>query len=264
MTTLLGGKWLYPSLWLILVIWFFKDSIIGHTSPRETVTPSSSTSGESNPNSTLSRLTGYYHQLLDSELPSVNEQAKGLVTANISTSNKVAVIMETRKSAAVIPLILHFSAVLGPDWPVVIYTSAENFGSFSTSKALARHQKSGRIVIRPLAEGLYFPNWDSVTSFLTTTWLWNQLAPAEHILIFQADSILCANAPRSVEDFFEWDYIGAPITPQFGQGYNGGLSLRKRSTMLRVLEEFDWTENPNPRPEDQWYYARYVCPNSKV
>jgi hypothetical protein len=263
MATSLGGKWLYPVLWLILVIWFFKNSIIGHTSPRETVT-SSSTSGELKPNSTLSQLTDYYHHLTDAEPPSPNEQAKGLVTANISTSNKVAVIMETRKSAAVIPLILHFSAVLGPDWPVVIYTSAENFGSFSTSKALARHQKSGRIVIRPLAEGLYFPNWDSVTSFLTTTWLWNQLAPAEHILIFQADSILCANAPRSVEDFFQWDYIGAPITPQFGQGYNGGLSLRKRSTMLRVLEEFDWAENPNPRPEDQWYYARYVRFNAEI
>jgi hypothetical protein len=256
MATSLSGKWLYPILWLTLIIWFFKGSIIGHTSVRGTVPSSIASLPSSKKNSTLSQLTEYYHHLTGSETPSLDEQAKGWITANISTSNKVAVIMETRKTAAVIPLIMHFSAVLGPDWPIVIYTSDENFGSFSTSKALARHQKAGRIIIRPLAEGLYFPNWDSVTAFLTTPWLWNQLAPAEHILIFQADSILCANAPRSVEDFFEWDFIGAPIAPQFGQGYNGGLSIRKRSTTLRVLEEFDWNKNPNPRPEDQWFYAR--------
>jgi hypothetical protein len=178
-------------------------------------------------------------------------------TADITTSNKVAVIIETRESAAIIPLILHFSAVLGPDWPVVIYTSAENFGSFSTSEALLRHQHGGRIVVRSLADGLYFPNWDSVSNFLTTPWMWRDLAPAEYLLIFQADSVLCSNSVRSVEDFFEWDYIGAPISPQWGQGYNGGLSLRKRSTIMRVLQEYDWTRNPNPRFEDQWYYFRY-------
>jgi hypothetical protein len=32
--------------------------------------------------------------------------------------------------------------------------------------------------------------------------------------------------------------------------------LRRRSTMLRVLEEFNWLKNPYPRPEDQWFYAR--------
>ncbi len=147
---------------------------------------------------------------------------------------------------------LHFSAVLGPDWPVIIYTSAENFGSFSTSRALLRHQAAGRIVIRALPEGLYFPNWDSVSSFLTTPWLWEDLAPAEHILVFQSDSVLCSNSVRSVEDFFKYDLVGAPIAPELGQGYNGGLSLRKRSTMLRVLGEFTWEGGP----EDQWYFAR--------
>lgn len=82
--------------------------------------------------------------------------------------------------------------------------------------------------------------------------MWEDLAPAEHVLIFQADSVLCANSVRSVEDFFEWDLIGAPIKPQLGIGYNGGLSLRKRRTMLRVLDEFDWKKDP----EDQWFFAR--------
>ena len=83
-------------------------------------------------------------------------------------------------------------------------------------------------------------------------WLWEDLEPAEHILIFQSDSIICANAARSVEDFFEYDLIGAPIGEGWGQGYNGGLSLRKRSTVLRALD----LGEPLDLPEDQWYYYK--------
>ena len=174
--------------------------------------------------------------------------------ANISTSYKVAVIIDTRASGNIVPLVLHFSSVLGPTWPVVIYTPADNFGTFSTSASLLRYQKIGRVIVRPLAEGVWFPNWDSVSVFLTTSWLWEELAPAEQILLFQSDSVLCSNSVRSVEDFFEYDYIGAPIHPHWGRGFNGGLSLRRRSTIMRVLT--DWTYMPGQGPEDQWFFAR--------
>ena len=240
-------KWIYPSLWLILVIWFFRT-----TWNRHGHSIGSKSSGNSS-NSTYSKISEYYNSLTHSSKPVLNQP---YISTNVSESKKAAVIIETRQSGGIIPLILHFSAVLGPDWPVIVYTDAENFGTFTSSDALVRHQQSGRVVIRPLAEGVWFPSWDSVSDFLTTSWLWLDLAPAEHILIFQSDSILCANAVRSVEDFFEYDLIGAPIHPTWGVGYNGGLSLRKRSTTLRVLEEFSWAENPDPRPEDQWFYAR--------
>jgi len=70
--------------------------------------------------------------------------------------------------------------------------------------------------------------------------------------------MLCANAARSVDDFFEYDLVGAPIAKDLGTGYNGGLSLRKRSTILRVLENYDWeaTQKEGDRFEDQWYYNR--------
>ena len=51
--------------------------------------------------------------------------------------------------------------------------------------------------------------------------------------------MICANAARSVEDYFEYDFVGTVLSRK---GYNGGLSLRKRSSILRVLENFDWEE----------------------
>lgn len=70
--------------------------------------------------------------------------------------------------------------------------------------------------------------------------------------------MLCANAARSVEDFFDYDFVGAPIAANLGHGYNGGLSLRKRSSVLKVLEEWNWqeTKKEGDRFEDQWFYNR--------
>jgi len=82
------------------------------------------------------------------------------------------------------------------------------------------------------------------------------MAPAKHLLMFQSDSMLCSNAARSVDDFFEYDFIGAPIAEHLGEGMNGGLSLRKRETMLRILDEWDWEKDKGRGFEDRWYYDR--------
>lgn len=238
-------KFIFPVLWLALVVWFVRTAFYNS---RPADPDNSANSTEAIP--FLSGGTDFFG------IASPVTEKPQSASANISTSGKVAVIIETRRSGNIVPLILHFSAVLGPTWPLVIYTAAENFGSFSTSASLLRHQRSGRIIVRSLAEGVYFSNWDSVSRFLTSPWLWDDLAPAENILLFQSDSILCANAVRSVDDFFEYDLIGAPIEPRWGVGYNGGLSLRRRSTILRVLDEWKWENNPQPHPEDQWFYAR--------
>ncbi len=109
-----------------------------------------------------------------------------------------------------------------------------------------------------LPQTVLFTSSDSVNEFMTTKWLWEDLAPAEHILIFQSDSMLCSNAARSVDDFFAYDFVGAPIAKDLGQGYSGGLSLRKRSTILYILEKWDWmtTKKEGDRFEDQWYFNR--------
>jgi len=74
--------------------------------------------------------------------------------------------------------------------------------------------------------------------------------------------MLCANAVRSVDEYFDYDLIGAPIAPRLGQGYNGGLSLRNRNTILRILNKWNWedtkSESDSNRFEDQYYFHRQV------
>lgn len=67
------------------------------------------------------------------------------------------------------------------------------------------------------------------------------------MLIFQTDSVLCSMSPWSIEDFLRYDYIGAPwIDRWHGMDVgNGGLSLRKTKTMIRIIKSFKFKETEN-------------------
>lgn len=239
---------LWPGIWTLSVLIICRGFLFRPLPPGTGHT----TAAQSVPNIENDKYYSVHSTALDPKDPALNPN----IFLNVSTSPKVAVIIETRSPGYIVPLILHFSAVLGPSWPVIVYTEAENFGRFSSSASFKRLQQSGRINVRPLPDGLYFPNWASVSNFLTKPWLWNDLAPAENVFMFQADSILCSNSVRSVDDFVEYDMIGAPIIARFGKGYNGGLSLRKRRTFLRVLDEYEYGPKTRPHMEDQWFFAK--------
>jgi hypothetical protein len=174
----------------------------------------------------------------------------------------VAVIIEDRSVENLVPLLLHFSSVLGPDWPIILYTSRD---VVPDSAPLHRAIEKRRIAIRMLPSDVHFNNQQSVSGFLTLPWLWEQLDPAGHVLIFQADSILCSRSPLRVDDFLEYDFVGAPVDPTYGQGYNGGLSLRNRSMVLDIVRRFSWLgelnqaenkQEPSVKFEDQWFYKK--------
>lgn len=211
-----------------------------------------------------------YNKTLPAEAPIIPESPKVPTADYVSVYNgtivdKVAVIIEDRPKPNLVPLVLHFSTVLGPTWPIIIYTSAENTAHFSTSQVLIRLINTGIVQIRRLPSTILFDKSDAVSSFLTQSWLWEELEPAKHVLLFQTDSVLCSKAARSVEDFFDYDFVGAPIATNLWAdgGYNGGLSLRKRESFLRITKEFDWLENTNQqmRYEDRWFYDKYVFNN---
>ncbi|EHL01380.1 hypothetical protein M7I_2713 [Glarea lozoyensis 74030] len=158
-------------------------------------------------------------------------------------SNNIAVIIEDRPLPTLTPLLLHFSTVLGPSWPIIFYTRSPNP---TNSSSFQRAIDDGRIEIRQLPDDITFTDQESVSEFLTSPWIWEQLAPASHVLVFQADSIVCSNSPSKIDDFLQYDFIGAPIaTPSnprngHGEGFNGGFSLRNRQMMLDVLAAHDW------------------------
>ena len=88
------------------------------------------------------------------------------------------------------------------------------------------------------------------SKMLLSTSFWNQ-CKGNNILIFQMDTCLNRNlfrkTPQILDNFLKWDYIGAPWsnkrTPRSllnskKRVYigNGGLSLRRKSTMIHVCD----------------------------
>ena len=75
---------------------------------------------------------------------------------------------------------------------------------------------------------------DEYNYFLTSLFFWNKIEE-ENVLIFQHDSIILRN---NIEDFYEFDFIGAPIAGEQPSTMNGGLSFRHKSSMIEVLKNF--------------------------
>jgi hypothetical protein len=189
---------------------------------------------------------------------------EGIITKN------VAAIIENGPLEKIVPLLLHFSSVLGPEWPIILFTSQD---IIPTSSAFHRAIDGLRISVRFLPHSrVHVSNHQARSSTLAKTWFWEQLAPAEHVLLFQSDSILCANSHHRIEDFLEYDFVGTPILEEEGVDRHGGkvigsldsgLSLRNRSMVLDIIKASDFESesayaNNMEMSEDQWFYQKML------
>ena len=68
-------------------------------------------------------------------------------------------------------------------------------------------------------------------TLLTSTLFWDRFLSYDHVVIFQNDSKILK---EGIEEFYEWDYVGAPWKFQY-HGGNGGFSLRNPKVMYETL-----------------------------
>lgn len=82
------------------------------------------------------------------------------------------------------------------------------------------------------------------------------------MLWFSADSMLCSASARKVEDFKEYDFIGAPARGKRVKGsvnrntrFDGGLSLRTREMSFEITKRNKFSEEKNFGFEDEamWF-----------
>ncbi|KAJ2891980.1 hypothetical protein MKZ38_010462 [Zalerion maritima] len=180
------------------------------------------------------------------------------------STDKCAFIIESHPTNSLNAILLHFKGVLGPAWPIFIFTADPSALPLTPSMKInsdgSQYDPTDSSAIHPfniraLPPGLTITSHALYSRFLVEPWLWSQLAPFEKVMVFQSDSILCANSQRRADDFLEWDFIGAPIAPSLGYGYNGGLSIRNRTLMLDIIKEYkDSNIRKKNKFEDRFYY----------
>jgi len=135
---------------------------------------------------------------------------------------KGAVIVETRPIPNLKEIIEGHLKYLPDDWGLTVYLSEEN--------KIANFSRPARChIIRPI-------NVMGYNSLFKDELFWEGL-PYDKVLVFQSDSMLLR---EGIEDFLEWDYVGAPWKFQ-EHGGNGGLSLRDVDLMAYLCKHYSFT-----------------------
>ena len=108
--------------------------------------------------------------------------------------------------------------------------------------------------------------WDDrhqyTSELMTSVEFWSS-DQAEHVFIFQMDSVFCSNSPYRVTDFLHDDYVGAVwseyIANKSQHGIrvgNGGFSLRTRSKIIKLLTRLPY--NRTVHGDEDIYYGEHL------
>jgi hypothetical protein len=165
-----------------------------------------------------------------------------------------ALIVEPRKHKAMIFVLNNFLENLNNDWHFCIYHGIENEDWLKDIIDLNFILNKNRITLRKL-------NISNLTkdeySILMTDINFIKQIPTETFLIFQTDTIICSPYNFLINKFLKYDYVGAPWNNNIyfngiqciGVG-NGGLSLRKKSKMIEIINKFPYIKGI---PEDIYF-----------
>jgi hypothetical protein len=176
--------------------------------------------------------------------------------ASIYDDQKLALLVETRPLPHLPALFAHMSSIIPPEWTFLFLGSNISVPFMRGSPTVTQLESSGRLRLDFIPNNYSLTSRESISQMYTDLHLYETiLAPAEHLLTFQPDSIFCANAPTTLNDFLDWDWIGAPWSVTATHGGNGGLSLRKVSKILQVLRKEKRT-NGDGALEDLWLSDR--------
>ncbi|KAH8821631.1 hypothetical protein F5884DRAFT_768520 [Xylogone sp. PMI_703] len=191
------------------------------------------------------------------KLPKVTIDYNGSKSPPPSPYNvsKVALLIENRANPILAPLMLHFISVVPPDWRFRFMGSEESVALVNASAAIRHQVDIGKLDLTFIPSNMSTAGQEMISRFLTTLWIYETvLQPAEWLLMFQTDSILCANSRQTLNNWLDYDWVGAPWNPNGQFGGNGGLSLRRVSAIIDVLKNQQREENS--QPEDVWLTER--------
>lgn len=174
-----------------------------------------------------------YEQFLrkfeDKSYPWINQEGR----------NKAVVIAEGNTRWQV-PLVLrNFKHFLGDEWNLYVICTQYNV-EWMQQKVL----KDSRVLLT-IADTPRI-NTEVFNSLYKDPKFWNSFKE-EHILTIQADCICCKPLNHI---WLNFDMVGAPCGIDT---FNGGLSLRKRSTMLECLRRYGPFADNTAEPEDVFF-----------
>ena len=146
-----------------------------------------------------------------------------------------AIIVEPRKHAALEFVLNNFLENLDLNWNIKIYHGTQN--KVWLEELLKNNfSNNSRISLANLGVADLASSYEYSKVFTTRSFI--ESIPTETFLVFQTDSIINKKYKHLIYKFIDCDYVGAPWPWHHLHVGNGGLSLRKRSIMLLIIDLF--------------------------
>jgi len=175
---------------------------------------------------------------------------------NFEDSKYTAIIVEPREHKALSFVLNNFLENLSDDWNIIIMHGNNNLDYINNIIKTDLSQYTNRIKLIDLkVDNLTIPEYNKL--FYSKEFYDN--IPTETFLVFQTDTMICENNKDLINNFLEYDYVGAPWkhAPLENVVGNGGLSLRKKSIMVEKIKIC----NPETGNEDVFFSS--TCNNPK-
>ena len=163
-------------------------------------------------------------------------------------TKNTAVIVEPRILERIPQIISHFSDTLGKEWNIVFYCGKNTKEEWSTK--IPSYVELRELNVNNLTPCTY-------SDLLKSKEMWESFT-GEWVLIFQSDTWIYNDNGYTIDDYIQcgYSYIGGNMNYRWTErhlpvkyhNFNGGLSLRNRKDMLRIIERFP------PKPTQVKYH----------
>ena len=160
-----------------------------------------------------------------------NKKQKG------GNSAYTAIIVEPRKHKALHYVLQNFLENLDNNWNIIVFHG--NLNKEYIENIINNHlgKYKNRIKLKSLnVDNLSIDDYNKL--FKNKEFYEN--IPSEIFLVFQTDTLINPRNKNSINNFLQYDYVGAPWKNNNNKLVgNGGLSLRKKSKMIEIIDNYN-------------------------
>lgn len=222
------------------------------------------------------RLNTTWHEQIALELATNETALKAVQTPHgVLDRTRVALLIENRPLPYLIPLLVHFIAVVPPEWSFRFMGSPESIAMMGANPTIQRHVESKKLFLDLIPYDIVsnVETYETMNHLLSRAWLYEEwLWPAEWVFLFQDDSMVCSASSRTVNDFVDegWSFLGVSgaASSKPGHATGGGFSLRYVPHLVKLLRTYsfdDWAKAGRVASEDYYFsMALWDMPEARM
>ena len=178
------------------------------------------------------------------------QDIKNYESFNNNSSIYTAIIVEPRKHKALEFVLLNACTNLDNNWSIIIFHG--NLNKSYIQKIINTKLIEYKNRINLISLGVDNLTIAEYNVLFKTKELYDYI-PTETFLVFQTDSMIIPRNNNKINDYLQYDYVGA-VWPNMNNNIgNGGFSLRKKSKMLEIINKCPYTEKDSPENEDIYF-----------